>query len=693
MSKQISKDDGKQLEAFTRRWLEELRKASEREKGFRKTGYGLVQLYEAGKQEDSPYNILFANTDTLSPALYNNPPRPVVQRRFKDADPLGRLACQAGERILTYLLDGGSPTGGLDTALQEAVLQALVPGRGVTRFYYDIAEQEAANEEAADAAEGTSGSDDDSDAEPPGRELPPPRGTEMICIEDVPWDRFRHGYAKKWAQVPWIAYDWLMTKEELEKNFGPIAIRVELTNLSDKGADDDSPGGKEKTGQRGAVVTEIWDKASRKVFFITEGYPEAPLKLIDDPLQLQGFFNCPEPLQFMQKISGLTPTALYQQYEAQAKELNDITRRITKLVRALRIRGGYDASISGIENILEAEDNQLVPVDNLASISQNGGTLEKALFLVPIERLVTVLQQLYAQRAQVKQVIFEITGIADIMRGSTAASETLGAQELKNQWGTLRLKRMQKRVARYSRDCLRLMLEIAVTTLDEQTIAGMTGMQLLSSEQKQQAQLLLDQFQQVGQQPTPEIVQAASSPGWPEVIALLRNDLSRNFRIDIETNSTVDVEATEDKNAVGETLNAMSQFLSGVSPLVQSGSMPFEVARDMLLSVVRRFRFGTEIEDSLAKMQPPQPQPDPKADAAKEQNNFDMQLKQLDMQAKQMELQQKERLMQMQMEQAQLEHNLKMAQLQMQLQAAQAAHVMKMQATQHQAKKPGITGQ
>jgi hypothetical protein len=57
---------------------------------------------------------------------------------------------------------------------------------------------------------------------------------------------------------------------------------------------------------------------------------------------------------------------------------------------------------------------------------------------VPVNELATTAQSLYQQREQCKNVIYEITGIADIMRGATMASETATAQTIKNQWGTLR---------------------------------------------------------------------------------------------------------------------------------------------------------------------------------------------------------------------------------------------------------------
>lgn len=54
-------------------------------------------------------------------------------------------------------------------------------------------------------------------------------------------------------------------------------------------------------------------------------------------------------------------------------------------------------------------------------------------------------------------------------------------------------------------------------------------------------------------------------------------------------------------------MNAMGQALNGLTPLVSNGTLPFQAAQAMLLTIVRRFRFGAEIEDMIKSMVQPQP--------------------------------------------------------------------------------------
>lgn len=633
--------------ALVRKWMDEIGQALKREKDFRKEGDRINQLYEAQKKAEYQFNILYSNTETLAPALFNSTPRPVVKRRFDDADPMGLLACKLAERSISYLLDTNDPTySEFDELMQSAVHEALLPGRGVTRFTY-----EAEFEEVPPVAEG----------EATGEKV----SSETVCGNEVPWDRFLHGYAKKWKDVPWVAYEHQMDRHELKRNFGDeLAARVELTRTSEDESDDKTGWGSRKEDAKGldlACVYEIWDKQTKQVIFICSGYKPGPLKQVEDPLGLSGFFNCPRPLSFFRRVTTLTPKALYEMYEEQAKELNAVTVRINKIVRALKVRGFYDGTLEGLDRLMEADDNTLIPAENTAAMLQ-GQTLDRAIWLFPLEKLISVLQQLYVQRNQVKQTIYEITGIADIMRGSSQASETLGAQEIKNQWGTLRLKRAQREVARYARDCLRIMAEIAVKKLQPTTLKAMTELPFPTAEEKAKVQSVAAQAQVMGQQLPPEMQSILQQPSLDEILQLLRDDLQRKFRIDIETNSTVDLEATEDKKEIGEFLNAMAQFMNGVAPVVESGAMPFEAAKAILMGVVRKYRFGTDVEDQLSQMQAPQKPEEGEDPAKKAAAEAAIAKSQADIQIMQMELELKREEHRMKMEEMRMKHELMLAQ-------------------------------
>lgn len=602
-------------------WLDQLTDAEKREKDWRKNANQVIKLYE---QEDvtnpdslSDFNILFANTETLAPAVYNNTPRPVVKRKVDRENPIAIAAAQIVKAALVYLTDTGErDKATFDDLQKDAVLESLVPGRGMARFYY----------EATSQGEGDASFVED----------------ETVCGEQVPWNRVLFGYAKNWQGVPWIAYEHFMTREECVENFGDVGKNIKLTHMAalsdDKENADKEPADAE--GVKFAHIWEVWDRRTRKITYLSEGLPTL-IKEEDDPYGLDGFFDCPKPIGLLQRVSSLQPRTLYSMYEKQARELEKATRRIDELLGMLKVRGFYDGTLEGLDELLKKPNGTLTKAANVAALQQ-GQSLENSVWLFPVEKVILVVKELYLARQQIISVIYQITGIADIMRGASQASETLGAQEIKQAWGTMRLKRMQKEVQRFTRDCYRIQAELVIKKFSIDTLKKMTGVKLPMNADKQQAQAQVQQLQQIAQQatqaaqqmgaqaqqagqPAPpppqppqqwqdqmaQAQQVLQSPSWEDVVAYMRADSICHYIIDIETNSTIDIEATEDKQELAEMMNSMSQLMNGVFPMVEQGILPFQAAKSLMLAVINKFRLGDEVEETFRAMQEPQPKPDP----------------------------------------------------------------------------------
>jgi hypothetical protein len=645
----------KETSNVVQHWLNEIDAARRREKDFRKDGERILKIYGGSEPQETPYNILYSNTETLLPALYSAVPRPVVQRRFKDEDQLGKDSAMAGARVLEFLVDtniDGYET--YDEGMRSAVLDGLLPGRGVTSIKYDadigVLPTESVDDETPDDAEVKEPKKPDEY-----------KKSELVCVDTRSWNRVYFGYAKKWSKVPWVAYEEHIDKEEAERLFGSaVANKLKYTKDEDSEDDDDKGSGgnnyddRNKGERKTACIYQIWDKAGgKKIRYISPLHKDGYLKVDDDPLELTGFFNCPKPMMFLEKSNDLLPVALYMLYQNQATELNRLTIRINRIVEAIKARGIYDSELGqDIATLFEEGDNSLVPADKTSSLAAEKG-LQNAIWFMPIEQLINTLTQLNMAREQCKRVIYEVTGISDIIRGSSVASETATAQNLKSQWGTLRLKRLQNEVQRYARDLLRMMLEVAATKFSEETWARMTGLPFVTTQKREQDQMVMQQMQAVGQQmqavgqqPNPQQMQQFQAlqaelqkPVWGEVLALLRDDMQRAYRIDIETNSTVQPEAVEDQKNIAEVMTALGQYLNGVTPLIISGAMPFDAAKSMMLAIVRRFRFGPEIEDYVKQMQAPKPPDDGKA-AEQQAQQVEQQKAQAEAQQRQAEMQQ-----------------------------------------------------
>lgn len=665
MAKKIDGERSNEPVNEVKHWIDEIGSAKKREKDYRKDGQNIIDIYSGKKSDEIPFNILFSNVETLLPSLFSQSPRPIVKRRFDDADPVGQAASKAGQRMLKYLLDTnieGYET--FEESISNATLDGLLPGRGITSIKYD-----------ADIQEVKSSEED--------TEMTPIKKWESVCTDSRSWDKVYFGYAKKWSKVPWIAYEDYLDEEECERMFGEeVTEKIEFTEGEDDDEDNKRSRSEDNKGSRKtALVYQIWDKVGdKKIRYISPAYNEGYLKVDDDHLEITGFFNCPKPMQFIKKSDDLVPAAMYTLYENQAKELNTLTLRIQHITKAIKARGAYDGALGEeLGKIMDGDDNELIPTDKGSSLVDGG--LAKAIWFMPIEQMIVVLQQLIAAREACKRTIYEITGISDILRGQSQASETLGAQKIKEAWGGLRLKRLQQEVQRYARDVLRIMLEVSASKMSEETWAKVTGLPYPTAEQKKQAQGIMQAMQaqaqqmpppQPGQQqipppqPNPQVVQAANSPSWEEILTVLKDDLLRSYKIDIETNSTIDVEATEDQKNVADFMNAMGQMMAGLAPMVENGSLPFDASKAILLEVVRKYRFGTEVEEQFQAMSAPQPQANPEAEAAKQE----LQLAQQELQLKTQEMQQKAQSEQAKM-QAEMQQTIQQMQMDQQIAMAE----------------------
>ena len=210
------------------RWFKEFDACRKREAAFLKQGKEVLDIYEGGKDNEdgvstmAPFNIVFSNTETLLPAIYSSVPRPVVQRRFKDDDPIGKAAAQTGQRGLEFILDTnmeGYET--VDDGLAHSTLNALLPGRGGCSVKYDADMAQAPAKE--------------------GEEPVDVLQWELVCVETSPWNKVLYGYATKWSQVPWIAYEKDIDKAEATRLFGQaVAEKLVYSDSESVGRADQS---------------------------------------------------------------------------------------------------------------------------------------------------------------------------------------------------------------------------------------------------------------------------------------------------------------------------------------------------------------------------------------------------------------------------------------------------------------------
>lgn len=580
----------------------------------------------------SKFNVLWSNTQVLHPALYSRTPKTEIERRNKDSDKLARLASEVWQRATEYEMSEYD----FDEVVNAGVLDYLLPGRGVSRVAYE-AEFETVEADPIpviaqkgklfdQSGQPVKAKPDDVISMPDGsfavKQFSEQVANEKALCKYVYWNDFLHTPVRMWSQVWWVAFRSHLDKEEMRKRFPEAAEEVPYSS-SPKGITDEETKSDSKDGKC-AEVWEVWDKRKKHVVYLVKGHDKA-IEVKPDPLGLNDFFPCGRPLLANVTTDSLKPRPDYAMYRDQARELDEQTMRIDLLTSALRVVGVYDSSMESLSRLTsEATENKMIPVDAWAMLADKGG-LKGVMDFFPMEQVSNVLKALYEARDRTLQMIYEITGISDIVRGSSDPGDTATAQQIKGQFATLRISSRQQAVQEWIRDIISRKAEIIAEHFSPETIRSISGYDGMQGANPQDPQ----EFE--------------------AIVQLLKNDPLRRYRIAVETDSTLAVNDQAEKQRVNEYIQVVGQFLSNTIPLV--GQVP-EMAPYMgetLKFVARRYKAGRAMEEQLeqgidALMQkvsqpPPPPPPDPRIEEAQAKMELEQQKLQFEGQKFQVESQ------------------------------------------------------
>lgn len=508
-----------------------------------------------GDQMDVPFNILFSNTETIVPAVFSKKPLARVSRRYDEAR--ADVPAKIVQRFLTFCMDMNLPSyPSFMTTMEDAVMDAALPGMGIFRVRLV---------------------------------------GKLPVLDYVRWDSFVWGFARRWEDITWIAFAHDLTLDDLFEQF-PKLTDEQRAEIKMKVGTEDEQVKELKTGESGPStirVWERWDKLTGMHHYLCEAVDGCCLLSEKDPLDLEGFFPIPPRLlQFVHATTDLMPRPLYRIYQEQAEELNEVTIRLRKVIKAIKVRGIYASGIDDITAVFnQDDDNILVPSQSAGGVLVSGKGLDSYIWLIPIDKLIIVAKELYEARNHIKQTIYEILGIGDILRGVSKASETLGAQKIKDKWGSVRINRMRERTAEFVRDGLRLLAEVGIKHTPEELWQRITGVDLMPA---MQATVMAQQGQPVPPMAT-----------WSGVLKMLQDDLTRAYTIDIETNSSVDSEATQEKAELAEFMNSFGQTMGGLKDLMMSSAQGWEMGKTILNGILSKYDLGEEIAPLLMKLPPP----------------------------------------------------------------------------------------
>lgn len=567
-----------QFEAYDRSfkpWLKRMDKIVKRYRDERE------QSDVAGDTSGKKINIYYSNVSILQPAIYNRLPQPLVRRRYADKDPVGRVASDILQRCIATSIEDN-----FNTVMEQSRDDFLHGGRGTVWVRYaamfgkepiiDPATQAPAVDEA-------------------GKPIMPKTG-ERVLVDFVAACDFAHSPVKKWADVTWVARRLYLSKKDAEERFGNTANNLQFVEHS---AESDKKDAGKTDGQKRAEIWEIWDKTTRKVYFYCPNDGVGVIQEADVPFDLREFFPCPAPAYGIMSNGSLVPVPDFIQYQDQANEMDRLTQRMDGLLDACKVGALYDSEFaSDIQTLFSGPELAMIPVANLVakySEKSSRAGIDNVVIFTPIQVYADVYEKLRQAREQLKRDIDEITGISDILRGYSAPNATATAEQIKSNFATLRLDKKKATFADFVCNTLRIMGEIISEAFDPETMIAMAGVQFMPD----------DYLQNAG-----------------AAIQLLKADKERNFRIDIETDSTVAGDDTEDKKDRLEFLTTISGVMEKALAIGNQAPELAPLLKESIMFATRSFKAGRSMEGNFEQAldamvdkakQPKPPQADPEA--------------------------------------------------------------------------------
>ena len=482
-------EGGKESYRFAAFWNDQIEKTG-KDKGYTqyiKRGHKIEARYrdernKADEDQRRKYNSLWSNVEILKPAIYGKTPVPLAERKFGDKDPIARGAAQILERALRNEIE----ICGFNEAMCQAVSDYLLPGRGTVWVRYepeitrgvslpnedsiDMKDSEGELEPELDEAVADGQDPAEDKLEETGDQIT----RESTPVDYIHWEDFLifPCNARTWAEVVAVGKRVYLSFEQMRDRFGKDiakAIPLQKDERQKERFENSNPENEVK-----GEVFEIWSKQDKAVFWVAEGY-DFLLDRKDDPLNLENFFPCPRPIIANQTNGTLLPVADYIEYQDQAAQIDELSQRIAMLTRACKVAGTYNAAAKGVQRLLnESVENELIPVDDWSAFAEKGGIAGQISFL-PLKEVIGVLNELMMIKQKQIEEMDRLTGINDLMRGTTDARETLGGQRLKSNYTGTRLTARQNEVARFARDTVRIMADIMAQHFSPQSLVEVSG--------------------------------------------------------------------------------------------------------------------------------------------------------------------------------------------------------------------------
>lgn len=582
------------------RWKHEIDAAVKRQKDWWSDGTkidlrfkddrGGAQGMELNLTGENPFrlNLYNANVNTTMAMLYGRVPKADVSRRYADPDDdVSRVAAEILERQLNLQMVGGNDPQVLRHCLQDF----LIPGFGSARVKYNFTTrkvQQTVQQQGPDG-EITTGTEETTEL-----------AAEQAKVVYTHWRDQKWGYGRTWEDVPWTSFTLYMTKQEVIARFDN---EKEGKKYSDKLEYNKQPIGHESDDQTEshtdkpwlmAEIEEIWDKATRKVIWWSKDCEEI-LDKRDDPLGLDNFFPCPRPMAANCTTSLFLPRSDFKIAQDLYNQIDVLQTRIGIITKAVKVIGVYDQAADGIKRMFnEGVENELIPVDNWAMFAEKGG-LKGQIDWLPVTDIVEALTKLEQLRDTHIALLYQITGMSDILRGHSEQYAGVGQEELKARFASIRIQYLEDEFARFASDLANLRVEVVRKHFDPDSIIVQSNAKFM--------------------QELPQLIEAA--------VMFIKQNPHFPWQVEIKAESLAMIDYAKLQSERTEFITSTATLMQSAAPILElhPGATPFIL--EILKWGMAGFKGSQQIEGVVDKIiqdlnkNPPQQQQEPDPSAGK----------------------------------------------------------------------------
>jgi hypothetical protein len=576
-------------------------------------------------------NIFFSNTEFFRSAVLPEMPEPVIRERYakQEADDdqqkqFFATCADIVERAIEYAVKNLSNK----KAVEMFKNDALITGRGVLWVVFNA------------------------DNNPMDGSL----SNERIELKHLSYNDFRMSPSRNWDEVWWVARRILLDKKGLKKRFGPeVAEKTSFTYPTSE--DEIWKGDNAVQFEQRAIVWEIWDKKSKKVFFVSPGNSDI-LEENPAPYGLANFFPTPEPLRLVVDPNTMIPNPEFDIYEKEAMDLSIAAERRSTILQSIRARCFVPSTfVDDVEKMNEASDASYVPLTTNDGMLQEGQTVENIFLYEPIEARANVLDKLAREMDALTSTIFDITGRSDAMNdagtqpGEGGEAETATRTIMKGKFGSLRLQKKQELFNDYINEIYKICSELICEMYTVQTLMDITSVSLPTTEEKQQDEAKkqqkeqeqqayeqqMQQFQAMQQQqpqqdpnqpqdpnaPPPEQPQEPQppeeepldiryenyikKPTWDEVRNYLKDTRLQAYLLEVETEMNVWEADSQTQQARVSLFDTFIEKIEKIMPITQEHPEFSDVLMSLLGFVLDSFKMPAsqrnELDDSMQAVQ------------------------------------------------------------------------------------------